>query len=427
MRIALFFAFASLLFATEVKGQSFKNVLIHEWDGNDYQPCEPAIAIVPNNPANIVAGSVLSNVYTSSDTGKTWSRDILSSPMGVFGDPCIVAGKKSFYYFHLSNPTGEGWSSDRLLDRIVVQRSCNHGRSWSKGAGIGENHPADQDKEWACLSADESRLYATWTQFDVYGSKDKKDSTVILFSQSNAKAKKWSTPMRINQKAGDCLDGDNTVEGAVPSAGPNGEIYVAWAMGKDIWFDRSLDGGKTWLANDIRAAKILAGWDQSIPGIGRANGMPVTCTDLSDGPHRGRIYINWTDQTENEKDTDVFVAYSDDKGDTWSQPIRVNNDPPGAHQFFTWMSVDPQTGGVHIVFYDRRGLSGNTTNVVVASSFDGGSTFENRIVSETPFEPSGNVFFGDYNNISAVGGIVRPIWTRNDKGRLSVWTALLNF
>lgn len=84
MRIALFFAFASLLFATEVKGQSFKNVLIHEWDGNDYQPCEPAIAIVPNNPANIVAGSVLSNVYTSSDTGKTWSRDILSSPMGVF-------------------------------------------------------------------------------------------------------------------------------------------------------------------------------------------------------------------------------------------------------------------------------------------------------------------------------------------------------
>ncbi|MDP4587473.1 MAG: glycoside hydrolase, partial [Flavobacteriales bacterium] len=132
-------------------------------------------------------------------------------------------------------------------------------------------------------------------------------------------------------------------------------------------------------------------------------------------------------QTENEKDTDVFVTYSDDKGDTWSQPIRVNNDPPGAHQFFTWMSVDPQTGGVHIVFYDRRGLSGNATNVVVASSVDGGSSFENRIVSETPFEPSGNVFFGDYNNISAVGGIVRPIWTRNDKGRLSVWTALLNF
>ncbi|MBI1267720.1 MAG: glycosyl hydrolase [Cryomorphaceae bacterium] len=427
MRIAFFFAFASLLLASELTGQSVENVLIHEWDGAGYQPCEPAIAICPNNPSKIVAGSVLSNVYTSADTGKTWTRDILASPLGVFGDPCIVAGRKSVYYFHLSDPNGKGWSSDRLLDRIVVQRSCDHGKKWNKGVGIGENHPADQDKEWACLSADESRLYATWTQFDVYGSKDEKDSTIILFSQSNVKAKKWSAPVRINQKAGDCLDGDNTVEGAVPSAGPNGEVYVAWAMGKDIWFDRSLDGGKTWLDSDIRAAKIHAGWDQSIPGIGRANGMPVTCTDLSDGMHRGRIYINWTDQVEGEDDTDVFVAYSDDKGDTWSQPIRVNNDPAGAHQFFTWMSVDPKTGGVHIVFYDRRGLSGNATNVVVASSFDGGSSFENRIVSDTPFVPSGNVFFGDYNNISAVGGVVRPIWTRNDKGRLSIWTALLNF
>jgi prepilin-type processing-associated H-X9-DG protein len=36
------------------------------------------------------------------------------------------------------------------------------------------------------------------------------------------------------------------------------------------------------------------------------------------------------------------------------------------------------------------------------------------------------VFFGDYNNITAVDGHVRPIWTREVDGVLSVWTALLD-
>ena len=42
------------------------------------------------------------------------------------------------------------------------------------------------------------------------------------------------------------------------------------------------------------------------------------------------------------------------------------------------------------------------------------------------FRPDPKQFFGDYNNISAYDGVVRPIWTRNDKGILSVWTAILD-
>ena len=41
----------------------------------------------------------------------------------VYGDPCIVASpKKDFYYLHLSNPDGQAWSSEALLDRIVIGR-----------------------------------------------------------------------------------------------------------------------------------------------------------------------------------------------------------------------------------------------------------------------------------------------------------------
>ena len=43
------------------------------------------------------------------------------------------------------------------------------------------------------------------------------------------------------------------------------------------------------------------------------------------------------------------------------------------------------------------------------------------------FTPPGNeVFFGDYNGISAANGIIRPIWTSYADKKLSVWTAIIN-
>jgi hypothetical protein len=75
------------------------------------------------------------------------------------------------------------------------------------------------------------------------------------------------------------------------------------------------------------------------------------------------------------------------------------------------------------VFYDRRNTTGDATDVFVAKSTDGGATFENFKVSETPFTPTSGVFFGDYTNIAAWEGKIYPIWMRLHNGQLSVWTA----
>ena len=39
-------------------------------------PCEPTICINPANPDNVIAGSVLDNVYVSNDGGKSWTKNI---------------------------------------------------------------------------------------------------------------------------------------------------------------------------------------------------------------------------------------------------------------------------------------------------------------------------------------------------------------
>lgn len=405
------------------------NVRIGPEKVRGYQPCEPSIAINPTNSDNIVAGSILDNVYVSNDGGLSWSHTKLTSSHGVFGDPCVIASNTGdFYYFHLSDPDNAGWRSEKLLDRIVCQHSSDGGQTWSDGGAMGLFHPKDQDKEWGVVSQDGTTIHACWTQFDTYNSKSPKDSTTILCSFSERGGEKWSEPIRISEKAGNCLDSDETTEGAVPSIGHDGTVYVAWALNETIYFDRSTDGGKTWLEKDIAATSIVGGWDQNVEAIGRVNGMPVTAVDhCKDSPTYGRIYINWTDARNGDDDLDVFICYSDDGGLSWSEAQRINDDVPGSQQFFTWMACDPTNGSLHVVFYDRRNYSDTRTDVYVASSFDGSATWTNRRISDTPFIPSGQVFFGDYNNISAYGGKVRPIWTREDSNVLSVWTAILNF
>ena len=430
--VLLSFTFISHSFLSQetLEKQIPKNVRIgleHTTEG--FQPCEPSIAISQKNPDIIIAGSILDNVYRSTDGGHTWKQKTLQSSYGVYGDPCVVSSPNGdFYFLHLSDPEGKGWSSDMLLDRIVCQHSSNKGKSWSDGGSIGLEHPKDQDKEWAVVTSDGETIHACWTQFDKYDSHAIEDSTIILCSFSDRKANHWSKPVRISEKAGDCLDDDETTEGAVPSVGPNDELYVAWAVDESIMFDRSYDGGNTWLNQDIKAADMVGGWAQTVESIGRVNGMPVTAVDLApESKHNGRIYINWTDDRNGADDLDVFLCYSDNNGDSWSNPVRVNDDGPGKQQFFTWMAVDPSDGSIHIVFYDRRAHNDATTDVYVASSFDGGETFVNQLVSETPFLPQGKVFFGDYNNISAVDGHVRPIWTREVDGILTIMTAIIDF
>jgi hypothetical protein len=86
------------------------------------------------------------------------------------------------------------------------------------------------------------------------------------------------------------------------------------------------------------------------------------------------------------------------------------------------MDIDQTNGKLWFVFYDRRAYTDNNTDVYLAHSDDGGTTFENVQISETPFVPNPGIFFGDYTNIVANDEIVRPIWTRMNNGALSVWT-----
>ncbi len=414
-----------LLFFTLLSNAQFTNVLI----SNTNSPKEPCIFIDPNNTNHIFAAANHANYYVSLDAGITWSSNTTATPYGVWGDFCTLIDKDGdFYMFHLSYPNSTNANIDDWLDRIVCQKSTDNGATFSQVTYFGLNVDPlkDQDKEWAIQDRNNGNIYATWSEFDTYGSTDLTCKSRIMFTKSTDKGATWTTAIKINEVDGNCIDEDLTVEGAVPAVGPNGEVYVSWAGPAGIVFNKSTDFGVTWLSNDILVDTQPNGWDFSVPGIDRCNGLPITLCDKSGGVNNGTIYINWSDQRNGTNDTDIWMKKSTDGGNTWGSAIRINDDIAGKHQFFTWMDIDQTNGNLYCVFYDRRNHSDNTTDVYLARSTDGGNTWQNVLISDTPFLPTDTVFFGDYNGISAHNGMIRPIWKRLHNGNASVWTALIN-
>lgn len=392
---------------------------------NSNQPEETSIAINPRNPDNIMGVAQGSDCYfyPSFDAGQTWTEGSLADPF-CLGDPATVFDRNgTAYYCYIGT-----WSHSG----IFANRSTDGGRTWLPQGTAIIQHAGDvpfEDKSYPAADwstgPSAGNIYVSWTQFTHYGSTNPADSSRILFSRSTDAGTTFSNPQIVSDQGGDAIDSDNTVEGAVPAVGPDGAVYIAWAGPRGIEFDRSAPGGMSF-GRDVVISDIPGGWDYSVPGIYRANGLPVIKTDISHGPYRGRVYVNWSDQRNG--DTDVFLIYSDDRGLTWSPRIRVNDDPlgNGRDQFFTWMDVDAVTGSVYVVFYDRREHSDNlTTDVYMARSDDGGGHFTNEKISSTPFVPRSDVFFGDYIGVSAFGGRVRPLWMRLDGTTLSLWTALI--
>jgi hypothetical protein len=421
-----FLVLAISAMATTTWSQHVNKQLATKRDGDVYGPSEPSVAINLKDPDNIVVGAVLDRAIYTIDGGKTWTETQVKSPYGVYGDPALLSDTKgNIYFFHLADPSGEGRKNEAWLDRLVVNKSKDGGATWNEGDFVGLNPPKDQDKPWPTLNLRNDDVYLVWTQFDKYASADAACQSNVLFSKSSNKGEKWSKPLILSNTAGDCIDSDNTAEGAMVAVNYDGKLFAIWANQGLLFMDRSYDGGETWLRNDLAMFEQPGGWDISIPGLGRSNGFPVLVCDNSKSIHNGMLYVMWADQRNGENNTDIWFSRSNNYGDTWTVPQKVNDDETETHQFMPWMAIDQTTGYIYIVYYDRSQYTDNQTDVKLSYSTDAGLTFTHKVISEKSFAPTLGTFFGDYINIAAHDGVIVPVWTRMDDGKTSVWTTVI--
>ncbi|MBL7851078.1 MAG: exo-alpha-sialidase [Cyclobacteriaceae bacterium] len=416
MRLALIFC----LFSGSLYAQFLNIRLAEEKEGRSL-PGEPSVIINHDEPGNIIAAMGTDRVVYSTDGGKTWSESTVTSPLGRGASVgMIVDAKGRIYNFHRaeSEKPGEGY------DHLLCQRSDDRGKTWNQGSLIGGNSGKKNDKLGIAVNARKQVLYAAWTQYDQYPSPEAGCQSNVMFSMATNAGNKWDKPMAVNQLPGNCLNDGTSPAGATPAISMEGRIFLAWSSNEAIFFDRSYDEGKNWLKNDLAIAKQQGGWALEVPGFGVTYNAPSLMIDNSASRYHGLLYLVFADQRSGAEDTDIWFHRSTRHGDSWTPPLRINKDEPGRHQFSPAMAVDQATGMVYVLYYDRRAYADNQTDVYLAWSLDGGNSFSEKKISETPFTPTPIPFY-DHTSISAHNGLIVPVWTRVDDGKISVWTAII--
>lgn len=92
--------------------------------------------------------------------------------------------------------------------------------------------------------------------------------------------------------------------------GPDGEVYVAWhdndPGNQDIFFAKSLNNGKTY-STPINVTE----------NTGNSSFVDIAVAD------NGVIFLVWADNTEG--DSDIYLSFSRDDGDSFVSPINITN------------------------------------------------------------------------------------------------------
>jgi len=228
---------------------------------------ENTIAVNPENPRNLVAGTNDYRIfnsreqrndgsgwaYTTFDGGKSWINVQLphltfqTGGTGAFaqmdsaGDPVLAFGPHNTVYygnivFSRGLPTGTGTEA---ANGIALNVSHDGGRHWDEPTLIqadgvdssGNLTPSTffNDKIWLAADQSSGRVYVTWTRFADNPDGSYRESPIVVATSSNY-GRTFLPYRRVDTTLADFRPGGLTPysQGSNPKVGNDGTLYIAY-------------------------------------------------------------------------------------------------------------------------------------------------------------------------------------------------------
>jgi hypothetical protein len=373
-----------------------------------YNDWEPAIAIDPATgnvyqlttrydgpePCKRCAGPYI--IFRRSvDGGATWEADQFLTPFRKsHNDPQIeVAGNGTIF---------AAWLND-YVPGVKFIKSADQGRTWTAPIAITakSTKPNWSDKPILAVSADGRDVYIAFNASDAY---------VVASHDAGAT---FSQPVRTsNDKRYWFHTG-----GAVA---PDGSVYFAatdysldYTGDAHINVLKSSDGGGTWTTARIDTSSEAPPCDES-PGCYLGFFGPSAVVAIDAG---GMIMLAYNAGGVAGRPQRMWVRTSID-GVTWSERTEISNGSPAVNNAFPALAAGLKPGDFRLAWQDDRNGSMNPWNTWYRRTTDGGHTWSDPVrVSDQPAgapykSEAGYAFpYGDYFEIAVdAKGRTHLIW-----------------
>ena len=415
-----------------------------------YKTAHPQVAVAAAN--DYVSGGVV--VMRTSNGGQSWSstritpqffgtRDFCNG-----GDPGVAYSRRdgAFYLSQLCFFRALPYSE------VHVFKSVDDGRTWTPGrqAAVAAtnfvNGQVDEsifnDKELIAVDNNSSsphygRIYVTYTKFHIQpdGFSDYcplQLSYTDSIPTQNPALTSWShTAIQPDNPGGDGT-GSSANQFSDPVVESNGTLDVGFvsencndSIDPHLLFQRSTDGGQTFLANAVQIDKAGqytdfddgTGSDTIPPTHFRAPNTP----SLAYSPRTGKLLFVYQNNINRPASAaDISYQTSTDGGLTWSDASFLSTgssgQPAANDQFFPW-AASTESGRFYVIWFDRRLDPNNVRiNTWQAVSGNDAASFSSARISSQDWNPNdgfftSGAFIGDYNALAASDQQVYPVWT----------------
>jgi hypothetical protein len=325
---------------------------------------EPSIAVDPTAPNRMAVGwrqfDTIQNNFRqagrawTNDGGRTWNAAVPLDAGNFRSDPVLHADADgNIYYYSLGN----GFFCDMFISR-------DGGQTFEPPVPA-----AGGDKQWFTIDTTQSsgrhHVYVSWSTAG-------NPFAPNQFSRSTDRAESFEAPTLLSQPR---------PRWGTMDVSSDGVLYLAGvADGAGFRVLRSSDARDPFVPPEWEA-NVGVDMGGSLGSFGGPNpggllGQVWVAVDRSGGEFEGNVYLLASANPPGNDPLDVMFARSTDGGATWSPPVKVNTEEPGANawQWFGTMSVSP-TGRIDVIWNDTVTAQSATSELRYAYSDDAGETW----------------------------------------------------